>query len=201
MHTGAVMRRKQHPGLIGQAAQRHLLLRRQRVVFRQCQHHAIEQERQDLQALLRRHRQHHHAHVGAVIAQCDQLLGGRRLLQMKLRLRVRLTKLPQDARQQSVYRAVDEGQAQRFGQTACRTAGIAEGAFKLRQRSPRLNQKHLPCFGDPGDAVAALQQQHAQLLLNLSDSGSQRGLCHMQALGGAVKAHFFRDGNKLPQLA
>jgi len=70
----------------------------------------------------------------------------------------------------------------------------------LREDLPRVLEKGSPAARQPHPPLVAIEQLDLDLFLELFDLLTERGLRHVESLGGAPEIQLFRDGNEVPQV-
>ena len=85
------------------------------------------------------------------------------------------------------------GAVTRVPRRRLRDLGLSQHAAGLLQhRGARVGQRDA--------ALGAIEEPHAELLLQLADLLAHGGLRDMQALGGATEVQFLRNGYEVPQV-
>jgi hypothetical protein len=74
------------------------------------------------------------------------------------------------------------------------------GVARLRQGQPCVLYEHLAGGGELHLATAAIEELHAQLVLELSDLLTQRWLPHVQARRGTPEVQCLGDGDHIPKV-
>lgn len=136
------------------------------------------------------------ADVDAPVLERLDLIHRRHLVQAQLDFAVLGAKAPDDARQHPVQRRADKAHRQR----ALDLADALRHRFELgclREQLHRVRIEEAPRVGHLQRPRMALEQRHAERLLELLDLAAQRRLRDVQALGRAREVLLLRDRDEV----
>ena len=123
-----------------------------------------------------------------------------RTLDVELHVGIALTKVQHEARQQLLAGAAGVAHAQHAGVAALDEPTGLHRLVELQEQRLHALQKGLARLREVHAAGAALEELHAQLLLQLADALAQRRLRHVQFVGRTGEALLLRHRQKTSQM-
>jgi len=143
----------------------------------------------------------HEAHIQRFAPEGIELVGGEHLAQLQPHRRVALTiRVEQVGQRRRVRQRGGEPDAQLANFPAPRTASVLRRLLGLREDSARMDEKAPPRLGERHPPLGALEQAHAEFVLQVADLHAERGLPDMYAFGCAGEVELLGHGNEIAQV-